>query len=241
MKKFVGLVAETCACRMIWAALLAFLLAMLANSAPGTAEQQPKANLKRESFDKDPGWEGHNNRIVPERLPTVSQDFGYSNTNFAGKQKGELGGQITRASEPAYYADKIGRLTLNDKLSASGTFALTKTTPGGGIFFGFFRAEQAGAGGRPIGSLGMNLDTERDGARLAVRLITGQNQSCGTFITPFIPGKFRPTPIRNDGTRYHWTLSYDPDGAGGRGQFQFAIRGAARRPGQANSRRPTFH
>src|SRR5262249_21050827 len=57
-----------------------------------------------------------------------------------------------------------------------------------------------------IGSLGMNMDSERSGARLAVRLITGKNQSCGTFVTPFIPGKFRPTPIRNDGTRYRWTL-----------------------------------
>src|SRR4030095_10997743 len=105
-------------------------------------------------------------------------DFGYSKTNFAGKEKGELGGQIQRAAEPAYYADKIGPVTLDDKLSASGGFALTKTMPGGGIFFGFFRAEQPSGGGRPTGSLGMNMDTERSGARLAVRLITGQNQSC---------------------------------------------------------------
>ena len=162
----------------------------------------------------------------------MTQDFGYSKTNFAGKAAGEMGGQITRASEPAFYADKIGPVTLDDKLSASGTFALTKTTAGGGIFFGFFRAEQPGGGGRPIGSLGLNMDCERSGARLAVRLITGQNQSCGTFITPFIPGKFRPTPIRNDGTRYQWTLDYDPEGAGGRGQFKFTLRGDAPKPGE---------
>ena len=58
---------------------------------------------------------------------------------------------------------------------------------------------------------GMDLDGEGSGARLTVRLITGRNQSCGTFITPFIPGKFRPTPIRNDGTRYAWNLDYDGD------------------------------
>ena len=73
----------------------------------------------------------------------------------------------------------------------------------------------------------MHLDCERSGARLAVRLITGQNQSCGTFITPFIPGKFRPTPLKNDGTRYTWKLDYDPDAADGRGQFTFMIRGDA--------------
>ena len=54
---------------------------------------------------------------------------------------------------------------------------------------------------------------ENSGARLAVRLITAKNQSCGTFIPPFIPGKFRPTAIRNDGTRYTWKLDYDPNAA----------------------------
>src|SRR4051812_46379384 len=76
------------------------------------AEEQAKGGLKTEFFDKDPGWEAHNNRIVPERLPTVIQDFGFSMTNFAGKGAGELGGRIVRASEPAFYADKIGPLTL---------------------------------------------------------------------------------------------------------------------------------
>jgi hypothetical protein len=63
-----------------------------------------------------------------------------------------------------------------------------------------------------------------------VRLITGKNQSCGTFITPFIPGKFRPTPIRNDGTRYSWALDYDPQAAGGRGRFTFTFRSNSDKP-----------
>jgi len=209
------------------------LLVALALSATGGADDQPKeTSLQAESFEKDPGWEGHNNRIVPERVPTVTQDFGYSHTSFASTAAGELGGRVMRAAEPALYADKIAPVTLDDKLSASGSFALTKTNPGGGIFFGFLRGEQPGAGGRPISSLGINLDCERSGGRLAVRLITGRNQSCGTFVTPFIPGKFRPTPIRNDGTRYQWTLDYDPAGAGGRGRFQFTFRGGASKPGE---------
>ena len=142
------------------------------------------AAQRTQSFDTDPGWKGVNNRVLPKSVPTVKQDFGYAATNIAGKGAGEMGGTITRASEPAFYADKITPKTLDDKLSASGTFALTKTTGGAGIFFGFFRAHQPGAGGRPIASLGLHMDCERGGARLAVRLITGQNQSCGTFITP---------------------------------------------------------
>ncbi len=190
---------------------------------PAAAAEPPAATVKRETFDRDPQWEAVRNRQLPDKLPQVTQDFGYRTTNFAGRTAGELGGRVSRAFEPAYYAAEIGPRTLDDRLSASGTFALTKTGPGGGIFFGFFRAEQPGGGGRPICSLGLHLDSEHSGGRLAVRLITGKNQSCGTFITPYLPGKFRPTPIRNDGTRYRWTLDYDPEAAGGRGRFTFTI------------------
>src|SRR5437016_4158299 len=199
------------------------LSALFAGQIARSGDETPKTVQKKESFDRDPAWEASNNRVVPKAYPTVTQDFGFSATNFAGKLAGEMGGKITRASENAYYAAKIGPKTLDDKLSASGSFAITKTTPGGGVFFGFFNAQQPGGGGRPIASLGMHLDSEHTGSRLAVRLITGQNQSCGTFITPFIPGKFRPTPLRNDGTRYTWTLDYDSEAASGRGQFTYTI------------------
>lgn len=56
-----------------------------------------------------------------------------------------------------------------------------------------------------------------------MRLITGKNQSCGTFVTPYLPGKFRPTPLKNDGTRYRWKLDYDPQAADGKGRFTFTI------------------
>lgn len=208
------------------------LVTAVAAATIGYAADPPKRTLKSESFDRDPGWEAQNNRIVPATYPTIVQDFGYGPTKFAGKAAGEMGGSVTRASEPAFYADKIGPRTLDDKLSASGSFAITKTTPGGGVFFGFFRAEQPGAGGRPIASLGLHLDSEHSGGRLAVRLITGQNQSCGTFITPFIPGKFRLTPIRNDGTRYHWTLDYHPHANAQKGRFTFTFRSDGHQPGE---------
>src|SRR3954466_14987994 len=92
------------------------------------AEENTKTVLKTESFDRDPNWQAHDNRIVPKEYPTIVQDFGYSRPNFAGKSTGEMGGLITRASTPAYYATKIAPKTLDDKLSASGTFALSKTT-----------------------------------------------------------------------------------------------------------------
>jgi hypothetical protein len=208
------------------------LLLLAAFAPPPGRAGEPKPAVKTEHFDADPGWEGFNNRVELKRVPTVTQDFGYSPTKFAAKEKGELGGKVTRAARPASYAAKVGPKTLDDKLTASGTFALTGTTPGCGIFFGFFHADQPGGSGRPVGSLGIDLDGEREGGRLAVRMINQANKSCGTFATPFIPGKFRPTPIRNDGTRYAWTLTYDPAGAGGRGRFEFTLRSDAHQPGE---------
>lgn len=197
------------------------------------AATDPSMILKTERFDRDPGWEGFNNRVVPQRIPTVTQGFGYSPTNFAGATKGEIGGQVTRSTTPAYYADRIAVKTLNDRLSASGTFALTATSGNSAVFFGWFNAEQPG-GGRPMNSLGLYLDGEKDrdgqGARLAVRLIAGTNRSCGTYVTPASAVRPRPTPIRTDGTRYTWTLDYDPATNGGNGRFQFTVQGDGAEP-----------
>ncbi len=212
--------------RMMLAGLLCcWCLAILQAAQPVAAP-----SLKTEHFDRDPGWEAFNNRIQPEKVPVVTQDFGYSTTSFATDGKGEVGGMVTRANKPAYYAAAIKPRTLGEPLSASGTFALTHSTPAGGLFFGWFNDDQPGGGGRPMNSLGINLDTEHSGGRLAVRLITGTNKSCGTFITPFIPGKYRPTPIKNDGTRYTFRVTYDPAAASGQGQFQFVLQSNSAKP-----------
>jgi hypothetical protein len=203
--------------------LLPFLI-VLALTAPRSfsADSNPPA-LKAEHFDRDPGWEGHNNRVTSMKPVQVKQDFGWSATNFAGKAAGEMGGTIQRSTKPASYAAALAPAkTLDDKLTASGTFAITACQPGAGIFFGFFNSQQPGGSGRPIGSLGMDFDFEGKGGRIAVRLISSGNKSCGTFLTPYLPGKFRPTPIKKDGTRYHWTLGYDPQG-GSNGRFTFTI------------------
>src|SRR5262245_4980607 len=78
------------------------------------------AKERTEFFDKDPGWDGHNNRYAIPEKSNVRQDFGYSRTNHAGGQVGEIGGFITAAAEPAYYAKRIDPKTFKDPLSASG-------------------------------------------------------------------------------------------------------------------------
>src|SRR5947209_12686899 len=87
---------------------------------------------RTQRFDFDPKWEEANNRVDGKQPVKVTQDFGYCASNFAGKRAGEMGGFVSRASEPAYYAARIGAKTLEDNLTASGTFALTQSSGGSG-------------------------------------------------------------------------------------------------------------
>jgi hypothetical protein len=202
----------------------------------GRNGDQPKMVLKTEQFDRDPGWEGHSNRIVPKVIKPVQQDFDYSATNFAGKAKREIGGTIWRSPARASYAARIPARTLNDRLSASGTFALTASSGSSGAFFGWFNSKQPGNGRQS--NMGFHFAGEGAGSRLTLRLVTGMNQSCGTKVTPWIVDKekprgqrkFRPPSIRNDGTRYTWKLDYDPQANDGNGQMQFTIRSNRSQP-----------
>ena len=179
---------------------------------------------KHENFDHDPGWEEINNRIVLENPRTTVQDFGFSpTTSFAGGKPGEIGGKVTRTARLAFYAAKLPTRTLNDRLSASGAFTFTETSASAGVFVGFFNDQQSETA-RPMNSLGMDFDCEKAGARMAVRMINAKNESCGHFVTRFIPGKFRPTPLHK-GQRYEWTLKYDPDANNGGGQFVYTLSG----------------
>src|SRR5437870_3230546 len=81
------------------------------------------AQERSERFDRDPGWDAHNNRIQVPTPRTIKQDFGYSQTDHAGAGPGEMGGFISPAAEPAFYAKKIPSKTFDDVLSASGTLA----------------------------------------------------------------------------------------------------------------------
>jgi hypothetical protein len=200
-----------------------------------------RAELKTESFDRDPKWEALNNHVVPERIARVVQDFGYD------AAKGALGGRLTRAAKPAYYAAQIEPKTFNNKLSASGTLAISKSGSGSGIFFGWFNANLPEASGRPPSSIGIEIDCENGGGRMAIRAHSANNLSAGKFVTKFERYRtkeeqpiMRPTPIRNDGTRYTWKLDYDPDGAGGNGQVRFTIASGSDTPADFENKLVTF-
>lgn len=198
--------------RGVFAFGLPMILATILLVAPSSSGADQDSTMKTEHFDHDPNWEGFNNRITPKKFPTVKQDFGYNKTSHATKEPGEIGGQVQRSTTPAYYAKELPQLTLQDKLEASGTFAVTATSGGCGLFFGWFNASQPGSG-RPINSLGWFLDGEKAGARLYINLVTATNRSHGAFVTRFERGK-KFLPIKPDGTRHKWSITYDPTGSG---------------------------
>ncbi|MBK7493878.1 MAG: hypothetical protein IPI28_00190 [Candidatus Omnitrophica bacterium] len=73
---------------------------------------------------------GHNNRcsLVEPDFHSMN-NFGWSQTNWAGDAPGEMGGLIWRL-EPddpgfAYYADDAGALTIEDPIEFSGRLCLS--------------------------------------------------------------------------------------------------------------------
>src|SRR5207244_7468063 len=126
--------------------------------------------------------------------PTVTQDFGYSPSNLAGTEKGEIGGQVWRSSTRASYAASIRSKTLHDKLKASGSFAITATAGSSGAFFGWFNGEQTGSGRRD--TLGFRFAGQGSGARLTLQLVTDKNKACGAKGTQWGGDGGEPQAVR---------------------------------------------
>src|SRR5690242_18621924 len=63
-----------------WPLAVILLAASVGASGAAVADDGSSPVMKTEYFDRDPGWEGHNNRVVPRKVPVVKQDFGYSAT-----------------------------------------------------------------------------------------------------------------------------------------------------------------
>jgi len=201
--------------------LLGILLAGQAVAeVPGAASATRMVEL---SFDADPQWEGFRNRLLPAKRHTVRQEFGYRKSNLAGgRRAGEIGGRVQRAPIAATYAMPIAERTLNDALSASGTFAVPAAEGGSGLMIGWFRDRPQGW--RTPSAVAMRLDG--NGAKFWVFYEYG-TQSWSTGGGGAFEGEAyqrTPTPpFKADGAPHRWQLDYDPTGAEDRGLLRFRI------------------
>src|SRR5207244_2657572 len=97
---------------------------------------------KVENFAKDPGWVAVGNRAdYEDREQGGAHDFGFSATsNFAGGTAGEIGGKVWRSGVYGYYADRVGPLSLEQRLEASGKMILSVGQQDSVVYLGWFNS-----------------------------------------------------------------------------------------------------
>ena len=186
---------------------------------------------KRETFARDPGWIGVGNEAdVAERIVRPFHDFGYSNSHHAGGEQGEIGGIIFRDEAPAYYADAVPSLSLDDELHASGRVALLQAGSDSAICIGWFDAKSKRDKKTPEhekrhrNSLSIMIEGP---SRVGHYFRPGYSTSLGQGHAPTTDpstGKERPI-IAPDGKPHQWSLHYSPAGANGNGRITFSLDG----------------
>jgi hypothetical protein len=202
-------------------------MAFLVSSALGSVL---RGGERTERFDQDPGWEGRNNRSSRLAARAIRQDFGfYPDTRHGGgRAVGEIGGVITPAAEPAYYAKPIELKSFRDRLTASGTLAC-----GAGpvhVLLGFFNAATVSEWRTP-NTIALRIQGRGDRFFAYVEYATARWRAGGDEPQPFArvleprTGKAEPRGFAARGAAHSWSLSYDPEAALGRGAIVAMIDG----------------
>jgi len=88
------------------------------------------------------GWEGFGNKTeFRDRHLRPYHDFGWNPTGIPGGNSGSIGGVIWRDEKPAYYASKVGPVTLDDELVASGKITFDGAGSDSGVYLGWFDSQ----------------------------------------------------------------------------------------------------
>jgi hypothetical protein len=184
---------------------------------------------RRFEFDEDPRWEGRGNHgEFIDRFVRPLTDFGFSETTFAGGGKGEIGGVVWRDEPPAFYADRVGPLSLADELHAEGSIVLARATSDSGVYIGWFDSRT---------KLEAKPSPDRKSTReknLLGVLIEGPSRAGHYFRAAYRTSKGEgktedegPT-IKPDGTAHAWSIRYTPGRGGGAGRIAVRLDGVER-------------
>src|SRR5262245_7776180 len=144
----------------------------------------PQDSSRTQSFDADPGWDGHNNRAQTPEPRLVRQDFGY---DPAGKK---VGGVITPAAEPASYGQPLPPRGFGDKMVASGTMTVPEGP--GNTLVGFFNADTLKEWRTP-NTIAFRINGRGEGFHVHVEYATARWRAGGDFF-----GKVNPTTGKKD-------------------------------------------
>jgi hypothetical protein len=186
-------------------------------------------NGEREDFSKDPGWIGSGNRTrFQDRKQGGAQDFGFSpETNHAGGKPGEIGGTFWRSGLYGYYADRVGPLTLNDRLEAHGKIVLLRAPPDSGMCLGWFNsAERTNAPTQAGNFLGIKIGgPTRVGHYFVPAYATARSpkDQNGEPRRKRISTEPREGPLLVPRKTFEWTLIYDPAGNNRNGLLELTL------------------
>jgi hypothetical protein len=178
-----------------------------------------------EDFSRDPGWEGAGNEVeYRSDVTDGAHNFGCSFTNqVAGGAPGEAGGVIFRKAPWTYYADpKVGPLTLDDELYASGKVCLPYSTSDSGALLGWFNSKTALTDQRayrrtPPNFIGAGIEgPSRVGQYHRAVYQTGAGESGDSRTGPVLPP---------DGKSHDFTLHYQPQADNGNGALTVTLDG----------------
>jgi hypothetical protein len=178
------------------------------------------AEERTERFDKDPDWDALNNRATTPKPRTIVQDFGHGKTNNAGQAAGEVGGFLTPAAEPAFYAKKIPARSFDDTLTASGTLACDGRPVH--VLVAFFNADTLNEWRTPntvalrISGRGDVFYAWLEYCAKSWRAGGDDPQSFPTVEDPKT-GRKQFKGFAAKGAKHKWSLTYDPKGNDGKG------------------------
>jgi hypothetical protein len=160
-------------------------------------------NGRSEDFARDPHWDAAGNHAdYHSKFVVGAHDFGYSRTSHAAGKAGEIGGTMWRAGQYAYYADRVGPLSLEDRLEARGKVVLKVGGPDSDIFLGWFSS--ASKETPPVDS----------GNFLGVHV--GGPTRIGHYFQPSFTtakgtkGHSEAGSVMSHGTVQDWSITYDP-------------------------------
>lgn len=181
-----------------------------------------EAAIREENFDREPAdWEAVNNRTTYFEPRTVTQDFGYSPTSYAGGRPGEIGGTLHPAGEAAYYAYRLPvPLTLDDPMIASGKMFVAQGP--GHFLLGFFNAGTLNEWRTP-NALVARINIRGETFHCHFEYGTSRWRCGAGVIGEIVPGERIEAKENPCGRVYQWQLTYDPNGAEGSGLLTLTL------------------
>ena len=177
---------------------------------------------RTENFDSNPGWTGYHND-VDCGYRTVTQNFGYKSSSYAGGSTGEIGGTITASTTKAYYGMPVDK-DFTDTLTCSGKFYVKDVYYDGGftaqswVWFGWFNSDFQGW--QPTNFAGMGFPGYRnpDHTKLFVQFGTANGVADRNQVD---------VQINEDTSAHAFYLKYDPTINGSNGGVVLSIDGAS--------------